>query len=605
MSGERDAGKTANSQDPSPLFTFAIVSDTHIRPPGGDESSPFPVNLRANARARHAIREIARHAPSFTIHLGDMVHPMPSLPTFAPAAEEAKRIFAPLAADLHFVPGNHDVGDKPLKGLPAEFASEHSLRIYQDQFGPSWHAFDRHGCRFVVVNSSLINRGIEAETRQWAWLERELPGGGTGKRTFVFIHYPPFITTPDEPSHYDNLDEPGRGRLIGMLQRAGVEAVFSGHVHHFFFNRLGPAKLYVLPPTSFTRQDYAELFPVSPADEFGRDDRGKYGWALVDVLPGGHRVRIVPTDGVERAADEADAGSAPGIGRAERAAPRGGKLVAHLRHAWATPITLPYNGPMEEFSRKRARNDALLMRLWQMGVTRLRTPLSDLLEPETRRRIEDFHAAGMSFTFFTLTVPDAAATAALAAARQFTDALQVVTANADLSDIRAELSSWAAPDGLRVTVGKLHSSADEPRHGSHFAHAVSFGFKNYEQEPALAAVCALRSRSRIDGVAFQINLSDDLIGRLNELNALGAAEQLCITANVRLAHENPAVANFDDMAIAERLRTAVTMADHLEHVTVEIDTLIDLDRGYNPRHGLLDRRCNLRRSGRWLAGFEG
>jgi hypothetical protein len=88
--------------------------------PGGDQSSPFPVNLKANARARFAVREIARRRPAFTVHLGDMVHPMPSLPTFASAAEEAKRILAPLGSGLRFVPGNHDVGDKPLKGLPAE-----------------------------------------------------------------------------------------------------------------------------------------------------------------------------------------------------------------------------------------------------------------------------------------------------------------------------------------------------------------------------------------------------------------------------------------------------------------------------------------------------
>lgn len=599
MSGEKDRDEQPDSQDARPLFTFAIISDTHVRPPGGDDSSPFPVNLRANARARHAVHEIARHAPDFTMHLGDMVHPMPSLPTFAPAAEEAKRILTPLMPNLHFVPGNHDVGDKPLKGLPAEFASEHSLAIYDEQFGASWHAFERHGCRFVIVNSSLINRGIDAEARQWAWLERELPAGGTGKRTFVFIHYPPFITTSDEPSHYDNLDAPGRARLLELLRRADVEAVFSGHVHHFFFNRLGSMKLYVLPPTSFIRQDYAELFPVSPADEFGRDDRGKYGWTLVDVLPHGHRVRIVPTDGAERPADEADAS----VARATHVAPRGGKLVAHLRHAWATPITLPYNGPMEEFSRKRARNDALLMRLWQMGIRRLRTPLSDLLESDTRRRIEDLHAAGLSFTFFSLAVPNAAASAELATARHFTDAIQIVTAKADLTDIAGALADWSAPEGMRVVVGKLHSSADEPRHGSHFAHAVSFGFKSYEQAEATAAVKAARRQSRIDGLAFQINLADDLVRRLDELDALGKAEQLSISANVRLAHENPAVANFDDEAIAERVRTMVDIADRLEHVTLEIDTLIDVDRGYNPRHGLLDRRCNLRPSGRWLAGL--
>jgi hypothetical protein len=47
----------------------------------------------------------------------------------------------------------------------------------------------------------------------------------------------------------------------------------------------------------------------------------------------------------------------------------------------------------------------------------------------------------------------------------------------------------------------------------------------------------------------------------------------------------------------------VEVADRLERTTVELDTLIDINRGSNPRHGLLDRRCNLRSAGRWPAGL--
>ena len=56
-----------------PLFTFAIISDTHIRPAQLDESSPFPVNDLANDRARFAIAAIKEHYPAFVLHLGDMV----------------------------------------------------------------------------------------------------------------------------------------------------------------------------------------------------------------------------------------------------------------------------------------------------------------------------------------------------------------------------------------------------------------------------------------------------------------------------------------------------------------------------------------------------
>jgi 3',5'-cyclic AMP phosphodiesterase CpdA len=589
--------------DGSCRFTFAIISDTHVRPPDGDQSSPFPVNLKANARARFAVREIARRQPAFTVHLGDMVHPMPSLPTFGAAAGEAKRILAPLGSSLKFVAGNHDVGDKPLKGLPAEFASPESLSLYESHFGASWYAFEHDDCQFVVINSSLLNRGIAAADEQRNWLEGLLAHAG-GKRTFLFMHYPPFIATDDEPSHYDNIDEPGRGWLLKLIERYAIEAVFSGHVHHFFYNRYQGSRLYVLPPTSFIRQDYSELFPIEPASEYGRDDTGKYGVTFVDIFERGHALRIVPTEGAELSVGDTADPTMSVAADATFAAPSN-RLVAHLRHAWATPIALPYNGPMEEFSRKQARNDALLMRLWQLGIRRLRTPLADLLDPNTRSRVHDFHATGMRFTFCSLEIPDTKAIAALNEARAAAEALQIVCAKTNMDDIADGLPSLRALLDIDVVIGKSHSSADEPRQGSHFAHAVSFGFKWSERHDAVAAVRSHDVRGRVTGLAFQINLGDDLPGRLAELDAFGAASGLKIWANVRLASENPAAANLDDELVLGKVSAAAEASNGLKNTIVEIDTLIDIDRGYNPRHGLLDRRCNLRPAGRWLAGIGG
>ena len=37
------------------LFSFGIITDTHIRAPDGDLSTVFPVNTKANSRARYAV----------------------------------------------------------------------------------------------------------------------------------------------------------------------------------------------------------------------------------------------------------------------------------------------------------------------------------------------------------------------------------------------------------------------------------------------------------------------------------------------------------------------------------------------------------------------
>ena len=61
------------------------------------------------------------------------------------------------------------------------------------------------------------------------------------------MHYPLYIGAPEEPGSYDNVDEPGRSWLLGLFDRYGVEAAYSGHVHNYFYNRHGETRMYTVP----------------------------------------------------------------------------------------------------------------------------------------------------------------------------------------------------------------------------------------------------------------------------------------------------------------------------------------------------------------------
>ncbi len=578
-----------------PLFTFAIVTDTHIRPPGGDDSSPFAVNGLANDRARYAIAAIARHKPEFTVHLGDMVHPLPHLPTYGPAADEALEIFAPLREQLRFVPGNHDVGDKPMVGAPADPADAKSTAIYEKYFGPAHYSFDHSGVHVVTINSSLVNTGNDLEAKQRAWLEADLEAHA-GERTILFTHYPPHINDAGEPAHYDNYDQPGRAWLLDLVRKHQIEAVFSGHVHQFFFNRVGDTRLYCLPPTSFTRQDYSEVYQIGPAAEYGRNDLGKFSYAMVDILAEGHRVRVIPTEG--RCLEAGDTLREPDPVAAN---PSPVPMVVHLRHAWARATDMPYNGPMEEFGRKRARNDYVLMRLLQMGIGAVRTPLSDLFDPEYGPRVHDFHAAGLRFTFFCGGVAGADAWQQCRDNADLIDAVEFVSSTADLSDIAEALADFDGSGGPPVHIGKFHSSAHEPKRGSKFAHSVSFGFKWEDRDELIAGLRKADKSASVSGVAFQVNLEDDLASRLTGIDAWAAGNDLKAVAAIRLANTNPAIANADDDAIAKRLAEVLDIAHALDNTSLQLDTFADIDRGYHPRNGLVDGRTNFRAAGRYLA----
>lgn len=569
------------------MFKFAIITDTHIRAPGGDLSSPFPVNERANDRARYAIALIEAVKPDFTIHLGDMVHPLPHMDgAYQEAVDEAHRIFEPLASSLHFVPGNHDIGDKPSPAMPAKPLSATTEQTYQSAFGESRYAFEHQGVVFIVINSSLVNRANDAEQQQQRWLEDQL-ANAEGKRIFLFSHYPPFINSADESNHYDNYAEPGRSWLLDLVVKHRVEAVISGHVHQFFYNVYQGVKLICLPPTSFIRQDYAELFPTSPSPEFGRDDVNKYSVCRVSVDADGFSLELLPTFGVEWSQVEQGTVSVP----QKQLLP----LVPHMRHAWFESRHLPYNGPMEEFGRKLARNDYPLLRLLQLGIDTVRIPLSDLAIPEGMQRCLAWHTLGIRFLVFSVGQPDDSEIPLLHSIGGALAGYELVCINGIAADNIDSLTVQQLQDslGTQLSLSKISTSANNHDPSLPYAHSVSSGFEMASVDQVVQEMVEQGIPQTVD-VVFQLaweQLPEPLLEQVcQSVSAAGYG----LVVNVRLGNSNPAQANFDDEAIAVRLQQVLKWANEKTRVTVQCDTFEDVDRGYQPRHGLIDRQGNIR-----------
>ncbi len=586
-----------------PLFSFAVIADTHTRPEQGDESSPWQVNELANDRCRYVAALVNHLRPAFVIHLGDVVHPVPALPTYGAAARAALDMFADLDAQIRYIPGNHDVGDKPFKAMPAATVTEAGVALYREYFGAPFSAFDHGDCRFVLINSPVLNSGLASEQDQRAWLEKEL--AVTGKRVFLFSHYPPYILDPAEPSNYDNIDEPQRGWLLSMIERCGVEALFAGHVHNFFYHRHAATDCYLLPATSFFRQDYAELFRIEAAPEHGRNDAEKLGFFMVDVYAHCHIARCLRTGGETLKAGTAMAPPPSRITtlhpRLERLAPVG----MHLRHPWAEIVTFPYNGPMDEFLRKRARNDHTLMTLWELGVRKLRVPISDVLEDDTRERVRAMRAMGHEFTIFCFEVPCRETLDRLAQSADLFDVLEIIVPWQDASSSVGRLRDYGATIPVPVTLAKLETSAEKKTEGSRFSHFVSYGFRTSELDLIEEF---LPSRGLVEGFVFRLGFDESPWEAVPRIARFARDHGIRAAINIRLASENPAEYNRDDRAIANQVAEALLAAFAAGDCEVFIDTYVDVDRGYFPRHGLFDRRYNPRPASfvyRYLQGWLG
>ena len=76
-----------------------------------------------------------------------------------------------------------------------------------------------------------------------------------------------------------------------------------------------------------------------------------------------------------------------------------------LRQGWGRSVELVVDG-LDEFKRKEAYRDGLLIALLELGVTSLRVPLADLANADVRRRLSDFVRLGFGFAVYSLDFPD-------------------------------------------------------------------------------------------------------------------------------------------------------------------------------------------------------
>jgi hypothetical protein len=557
------------------MLRFAVVADSHFHPAGEGRPTQAAWGSDAEFNARNAavVARLAEIGPALVVHLGDVVHPVPGLPEHETALEAARSVYEALPVPLHVVPGNHDVGDKPHPWAPAPSVSPAKHETFRRWWGPPWWSL-RAGSpgpgevRLLGLDTPVLNSGLALEAEQWAWLEAELVADGP--RTFVFLHYPPFLLHAAEGEHYDNLAEPARGRLLALFARARVEAVFCGHVHHPFWNRHQGVDYYLLPSTAFVRPEYSELARIGPSDdEFGRNDVERLGFCVVDVDEVGHRVQWVRA-------------TAPVV----LDAPPRCRFGLTLRNAWDAVADLPASG-LEPFRRKRARDDLALLATWELGVPWLRVPLDDLRAAETRARMLAVASKGQRFVLFTADPLTEEVVALLREAREAVEAVELVVPRSELERPLPELPvpRWVSVYGRRPGEARTY-----------FSHFTPSGFSVDDPDAA---------RAGGEGLVFRIEPDEDLASAVAAIGARAAALGRRAVGIVSLPGAGEARAATDDEAVTRAVEEAWRAAGGSPEVRLFLDLTVDHDRGYHPRHGLLDRHHHPRPAFRRLVELIG
>lgn len=623
---------------------YVVVADTHFMRPPGSRRLEFASRRLQTARTQIAVRLLTALEPDFVVHLGDLVQEYPDTADFEPALEEALGQLRSTGLEWRFVPGNHDVGDKPDPTMPVHPVTAASLDAYERRYGRSYYFFDHGEVRHVVLNAQLFNTGLRQAAEQQEWMESLLDETPVG-RLVVFLHMPPYLLSADEPhlGHYDNLGEPARSWLLDWVDRSRPELLFSGHVHFGFYGLRGPTHMVVVPSTSFTRPGFGHLFTSGPPPEQGRDDAPKLGFYWCRVFPQRTVLHWIRTDGLTAVPDrtvlltpggwggwkrgqisQASVGGQTltehqrdgqrpdpppggrGAGSARRhdtapnaAAPvpvawersggatddtvdHGASLGVSLAHPLSNVAEVPVTWP--SVVRQRVRNDYPLLACMELGVDRVRVPWSDLLDSDQRQRLQLLVDEGVRIQAF---VP--------------------VDVGTELRPGLDQASGWGADVEIQLAGKVLPDDA--------MLDHLRWMTRTYpDMRLVLAPVLPnhrlpgkQHPRTRVGYVPEELPaVNDTLVGADLRLSALcrldipGPWQSARQLAGSSTWQGIPSMQGIVALPTTDTQRNAQMVAEArlaialLPQACLWIDPLLDLDRTMDVRHGLLDTLCNPR-----------
>jgi 3',5'-cyclic AMP phosphodiesterase CpdA len=198
---------------------FIVVGDTQ-------STSGWEFWRERNDRQRRLlIEEIARRAPAFVVHLGDL--------TTRGSSEMHWRDFDELHRGIRekgipYFPvlGNHDLYGSDRKALGLFFSRFPHLE------GRRWYEFSWRGIGFILLDANLANLSPEEKLQQEQWYLSELERFDKQEgidTVLAFCHQSPFtnsrVVDPSEKSRVYFADPFGRSLKAGLF--------FSGHSHAY------------------------------------------------------------------------------------------------------------------------------------------------------------------------------------------------------------------------------------------------------------------------------------------------------------------------------------------------------------------------------------
>lgn len=217
-------------------FRFAIISDLHIAVPATIQDNP--ARLHRVEVSIPALEKVLAHLE--TLDLDFLLIPGDLTQDGEPENHHwLQQRLQQVSCPVYVVPGNHDVPTLEAKADSIGFSDFPRYYAHCGYDNLEQHYYSREilpGVQLLALNSNHFDtagRQIGAiAPQQWDWLERELATLGD-RLVLVMIHHNVIEHLPNQSQHElgKRYMLQGATALLDRLQAAGVNLIFTGHLH--------------------------------------------------------------------------------------------------------------------------------------------------------------------------------------------------------------------------------------------------------------------------------------------------------------------------------------------------------------------------------------
>jgi hypothetical protein len=225
--------------------------------------------------------------------------------------------------------------------------------------------------------------------------------------------------------------------------------------------------------------------------------------------------------------------------------------------------------------------------------------MQDLADAAVRGRVSDLVALGHRFTFFSAGLPDESLLERLRGHAPLVHRWECVLPARDAGLLAKAAAPLVRDTGLSLAVADLRSAAMGNAGTPAGKHFTAPGFLPTELDAVRRLVGDDPTRV-IGAVCFRVgrnSLAEDELEALRDFIRETGVRAVVTWA---LMPDGPNDAALDDADVQERVVRLCALAARFGEIEFMLDGFMDIDRGYYPRVGLIDRRCNLRPAGEWL-----